>query len=174
MPTSPTCRGSPARDYSEPQAALACAFALTQHGCYSALGEGAKNVSFDCNSGGWHLRGWRLKHPLQIGCHVQKLPVVGRTTGGMGPMDVLHHSLRTVKARLRAVHCVAFLANSMAIGCKKTLCGPSRPALSPPREGDAGHPKQAAEIPPGNSKNCVPYGQFPPGGAQKSSLQALL
>lgn len=26
-------------------------------------GEGAKNVSFDCNSGGWHLRGWRLKAP---------------------------------------------------------------------------------------------------------------
>ena len=38
-------------------------------------GESAKNVSFDCNSGGWHLRGWRLKHPLQIGCHVQKPPV---------------------------------------------------------------------------------------------------
>ncbi len=90
-------------------------------------GEGAKNVSFDCNSGGWHLRGWRLKHPLQIGCHVQKPPVVGRTTGCLGPMDVLYHSLRTVIARLRAVHCVASLANSMAIGCKKMPCGPPRP-----------------------------------------------
>ena len=43
--------GQPARDYNKPQAASACAFALSQHRCYSALGEGAKNVSFDCNSG---------------------------------------------------------------------------------------------------------------------------
>ncbi|MCM2337089.1 hypothetical protein [Hydrogenophaga pseudoflava] len=34
----------------------------------------------------------------------------------------------------------AFLANSRAIGRKKTLCGPSRSALPPTREGDAGHP----------------------------------
>jgi hypothetical protein len=43
--------GQPARDYSKPQAVSACAFALSQHRCYSALGESAKNVSFDCNSG---------------------------------------------------------------------------------------------------------------------------
>lgn len=61
-----TWRGSPARDYSKPQAASVCAFALTQHRCYSALGGGAKNVSFDCNSAGWHLRDWLQKHPLQI------------------------------------------------------------------------------------------------------------
>ncbi len=40
----------------------------------------------------------------------------------------LHNSLRSVIARARAVHCVVFLANSWAIGCKKTPCGPSRSA----------------------------------------------
>ena len=30
--------------------------------------------------------------------------------------------------RTRAVHCVFFLSNSWAIGCKKTPCGPSRSA----------------------------------------------
>ena len=57
-----------------------------------------------------------------------------------GPREVLHNSLRTVLARLRAIHFVAFLANSTAIGCEKTPCGSSRSALSPPREGYAGHP----------------------------------
>ena len=54
--------------------------------------------------------------------------------------DPLHNSLRSVIAPPRAVHCVAFLANSPAIGCKKMPCGPSRSALSPTREGYAGHP----------------------------------
>ena len=54
--------------------------------------------------------------------------------------DVLHNSLRSVIARPRAVHCVTFLANSPAIGCKKMPCGPSRSALSPTREGYAVHP----------------------------------
>ena len=56
------------------------------------------------------------------------------------PRDGLHNSLRSVIARPRAVYCVAFFANSWAIGCKKTPCSPSRSALSPPREGYAGHP----------------------------------
>jgi hypothetical protein len=56
------------------------------------------------------------KPTLRMGCHVQKPPVVERTTGCMGPVDVLHHFLRTAIARLRTVHCVAFLANSPAIG----------------------------------------------------------
>ncbi len=42
--------------------------------------------------------------------------------------DPLHNSLRSVIARARAVHCVVFLANSRAIGGKKTPCGPSRSA----------------------------------------------
>ena len=54
--------------------------------------------------------------------------------------DVLHNSLRSVIARPRAVRCVAFLANSTAIGCQKPPCGPSRSALPPTREGYAGHP----------------------------------
>ena len=54
--------------------------------------------------------------------------------------DVLHNSLRSVIARSRAVRCVAFFANSSAIGCKKTPCGPRRSALPPTREGYAGHP----------------------------------
>ena len=56
--------------------------------------------------------------------------------------DDLHNSLRSVIARSRAVHCVAFLANSAAIGCKKTPCAPSPSALPPSREGYAGHPQQ--------------------------------
>ena len=43
--------------------------------------------------------------------------------------DDLHNSLRSVIARSRAVHCVAFLANSAAIGCKKTPCASSPSAL---------------------------------------------
>ena len=35
--------------------------------------------------------------------------------------EVLHNSLRTVLARLRAIHFVAFLANSTAIGKKRRL-----------------------------------------------------
>ena len=54
--------------------------------------------------------------------------------------DVLHNSLRSVIARPRAVRCVAFLTNSLAIGCEKTPCGLSRSALPPTREGYAGHP----------------------------------
>ena len=42
--------------------------------------------------------------------------------------DPLHNSLRSVIARARAVRCVVFLANSWAIDCKKTPCGPSRSA----------------------------------------------
>ena len=74
--------GQPARDYSKPQAASACAFALTQHRCYSALGEGAKNVSFDCNSDGWHLCGLLQKELIQTGRHVPKPRLVELTTGG--------------------------------------------------------------------------------------------
>ena len=40
-------------------------------------------------------------------------------------LDALHNSLQPVIARTRAVHCVVFLANSGAVGCKKTPCGPS-------------------------------------------------
>ena len=40
--------------------------------------------------------------------------------------DPLHNSLRSVISRTRAVCCVVFLANSPAIGCKKTPCSPSR------------------------------------------------
>ena len=36
--------------------------------------------------------------------------------------DPLHNSLRSVMSRTRAVSCVVFLANSRAIGCKKTPC----------------------------------------------------
>ena len=42
--------------------------------------------------------------------------------------DALHNSRRSVIARARAVRCVTFFANSGAIGCKKTPCGPSRSA----------------------------------------------
>ena len=45
-------------------------------------------------------------------------------------MDDLHNSLRSVIARSRAAHCVAFLANSAAIGCKKTPCAPSPSATT--------------------------------------------
>ena len=51
--------------------------------------------------------------------------------------DVLYDSLRSLVARPQAIRCVAFLANSRAIGCKKTPCGLSRPALPPTREGYA-------------------------------------
>ena len=54
--------------------------------------------------------------------------------------DDLHNSQRSVIARSRAVRCVAFFANSSAIGCKKTPCVPSRSALPLTREGYAGHP----------------------------------
>ena len=54
--------------------------------------------------------------------------------------NVLHNSLQSVIARSRAIRCVAFFANSSAIGCKKTPCGLSRSALPPTREGYAGHP----------------------------------
>ena len=60
----------------------------------------------------------------------QNAPTVGRFTTRI-PRDVLHNSLRSVIARPRAVHCVAFLANSRAIGRKKTPCGPSRSTLPP-------------------------------------------
>ena len=40
--------------------------------------------------------------------------------------DSLHNSLRPVINRTRAVCCVVFLANSGAIGRKKTPCSPSR------------------------------------------------
>ena len=54
--------------------------------------------------------------------------------------NVLHNSLQSVIARSRAIRCVAFLAHSPAMGCKKTPCGLSRSALPPTREGYAGHP----------------------------------
>ena len=54
--------------------------------------------------------------------------------------NVQHHSLQSVIARSRAIRCVAFLAHSPAMGCKKTPCGLSRSALPPTREGYAGHP----------------------------------
>ena len=54
--------------------------------------------------------------------------------------NVLHHSLQTVIARSRAIRCVAFLAHSPAMGCKKAPCGLSRSALPPTREGYAAHP----------------------------------
>ena len=54
--------------------------------------------------------------------------------------DVLHNSLQSVIARSRAIRCVAFLAHSPAMGCKKTPCSLSRSALPPTREGYAGHP----------------------------------
>ena len=54
--------------------------------------------------------------------------------------NVLHNSLRSVIARSRAIRCVAFLAHSPAMGCKKAPCGLSRSALPPTREGYAGHP----------------------------------
>jgi hypothetical protein len=40
----------------------------------------------------------------------------------------LQNALRSVIARARAVHCVVFLVNSRAIGCKQAPCGPSRSA----------------------------------------------
>jgi hypothetical protein len=39
----------------------------------------------------------------------------------LGFEEPLHNSLRSARARARAVHGVAFLANSHAIGCKKRL-----------------------------------------------------
>ena len=54
--------------------------------------------------------------------------------------NVQHHSLQSVIARSRAIRCVAFLAHSPAMGCKKAPCGLSRSALPPTREGYAGHP----------------------------------
>ena len=66
--------------------------------------------------------------------------VAGRWPWPACPRDVLHNSLRSVIARSRAVRCVAFFANSRAIGCKKSPCGPSRSALPRTREGYAGHP----------------------------------
>ena len=54
--------------------------------------------------------------------------------------NVLHNSLQSVIARSRAIRCVAFLAHSPAMGCKKAPCGLSRSALPPTREGYAGHP----------------------------------
>jgi hypothetical protein len=42
--------------------------------------------------------------------------------------DALHNSLGAVLVRARAVCCVVFLANSGAIGVKKTPCSPSRSA----------------------------------------------
>ena len=54
--------------------------------------------------------------------------------------NVLHNSLQTVIARSRPIRCVAFLAHSPAMGCKKAPCGLSRSALPPTREGYAGHP----------------------------------
>jgi hypothetical protein len=54
------------------------------------------------------------------------------TMNKQGAKDPLHNSLRSVAARARAVHCVVFLANSPAIGCKKTPCGPSRSAYHSP------------------------------------------
>ena len=40
--------------------------------------------------------------------------------------EPLHNSLRSVISRTRAVCFVVFLANSRAVGCKKTPCRPSR------------------------------------------------
>ena len=54
--------------------------------------------------------------------------------------NVQHRSLQSVIARSRAIRCVAFLAHSPAMGCKKAPCGLSRSALPPTREGYAGHP----------------------------------
>ena len=54
--------------------------------------------------------------------------------------NVLHNSLQSVIARSRPIRCVAFLAHSPAMGCKKAPCGLSRSALPPTREGYAGHP----------------------------------
>ncbi len=65
------------------------------------------------------------------GCGVAANPAVGFCTDLLvraGARDPLHNSLRSVVARARAVCGVVFLANSQAIGCKKTPCGPSRSA----------------------------------------------
>ena len=45
---------------------------------------------------------------------------------GKGLREPLHNSLRSVVKRTRAARCVVFLTNSLAIGCKKTPCSPSR------------------------------------------------
>ena len=47
-------------------------------------------------------------------------------TGIDAVRDALHNSLRSVISRTRAVCRVVFIANSRAIGCKKTPCSPSR------------------------------------------------
>jgi hypothetical protein len=51
---------------------------------------------------------------------------------GAGSGDPLHNSLRSVIKRTRAVCGVAFFANSPAIGCKRRLASPSRPACHSP------------------------------------------
>ena len=66
---------------------------------------------------------------------------VEEAEAGGGVKDALHNSLRSVAARPRAIRCVAFLANSWAIGCKKTPCASSRSVLPPTREGYAGIPR---------------------------------
>ena len=82
--------------------------------------------------------------------------------------DDLHNSLRSVIARSRAVHCVAFLANSAAIGCKKTPCAPSRSALPPPREGYAGHPQPSTSQPP--SSRCGAQASRRPQGCNSTEM----
>jgi hypothetical protein len=59
-------------------------------------------------------------------------------------MDPLHKSLRALAARPWAVRRVAFLANSRAIGGKKTPCAPSQAALPPSREVYAEDPMKTA------------------------------
>ena len=49
------------------------------------------------------------------------------------PREPLHNAVRTAAARNRAVYGVAFLANSLAIGCKKRLVAhpdPHKPSLA--------------------------------------------
>ena len=82
-----------------------------------------------------------LREALAQGCPLYLSAVVASEFQVGQPIrDGLHNSLRSVIARRRAVRCVAFLANSRAIGCEKAPCGPSRSALPPTREGYAGHP----------------------------------
>ena len=83
---------------------------------------------------------WRRRPPGQVRIDAVHPEEYGVPWYSVSAKDVLHNSLRSVIARSRAVRCVAFFANSSAIGCKKTPCGLSRSALSPTREGYAGHP----------------------------------
>ena len=88
-----------------------------------------------------HLhRAAQASRRLHAGFENTQANTIGPATPCGCSRDVLHNSLRSVIARSRAVRCVAVLANSRAIDCKKSPCGPSRSALPRTREGYAGHP----------------------------------